>query len=249
MIEYFASFVCVIVIPMADYNAQLRALMQPIGMTSFRALSRAAGVSKWQVELLRTGRVAQMRVEVLLKLGQVLQLSIDQLVERFSGTPIESNGSVVSSTAQPVQNQASDRQSQPSEAALQQSLEQLQQEYQRLQTQLAQQRTTLEQEFQQAALQRLESWLLQFPTAAYAAQQKPELPAIKLLPLMRPIEQLLQSWGIEMLAPVGAELPYNPQEHQLLEGTANPGDLVKVRNPGYRQGDKLLYRAKVSPVQ
>ncbi|QYO63666.1 AMP-binding protein [Leptolyngbya sp. 7M] len=144
MIEYFASFVCVIVIPMADYNVQLRALMQPIGMTSFRALSRAAGVSKWQVELLRTGRVAQMRVEVLLKLGQVLQLSIDQLVERFSGTPIESNGSVVSSTAQPVQNQVSGRQSQQSEAVLQQSLEQLRQEYQRLQTQLAQQRTTLD---------------------------------------------------------------------------------------------------------
>jgi hypothetical protein len=36
--------------------------------------------------------------------------------------------------------------------------------------------------------------------------------------------------------------------HQLLEGTAQPGDLVKVRYTGYRQGDKLLYRVKVSPV-
>jgi molecular chaperone GrpE (heat shock protein) len=58
----------------------------------------------------------------------------------------------------------------------------------------------------------------------------------------------LQHWGIESIAPVGAELPYNPQQHQLIEGTAEAGQSVKVRYTGYRQGDKLLYRAKVSLV-
>lgn len=227
---------------MADYNAQLRSLMQPIGLSSFRALSRAAGVSEWQVDLLRQGRVGQIRVEVLLKLSQVLQLSMGELVERFSDLPVIPARSTGSPAAQPDHEPVS---SHPSEAALQQ----LRQEYQRLQAQLEQQRATLEQEFQQATLQILESWLLQFPAAAYAAQQNPEWPATKLLPLMRPIEQLLKTWGIEMVAPVGAELPYNPQEHQLLQGTAHPGEQVKVRNPGYRQGDKLLYRAKVSRVQ
>jgi DNA-binding Xre family transcriptional regulator len=224
---------------MADYNTQLRSLMQPIGLNSFRALSRAAGVSEWQVELLRKGQVAQMRVEILLKLSRVLQLSISELVERFSSSPIDP------SEAAPTLKHRSES----IDTHQQEALQQLRQEYQRLQTQLEQQRATLEQEFQQATLQILESWLLQFPTAAYAAQQNPELPATKLLPLMRPIEQLLNSWGIEMLAPVGTELAYDPQEHQLLQGTANPGDQVKVRNPGYRQGSKLLYRAKVSPVQ
>ena len=124
----------------------------------------------------------------------------------------------------------------------------LQQEYQRLQQQLEQQRETLMQEFQQSSLQVLESWLVQWPTAAYAAQQNEQLPAVRLLPLIRPVESLLQQWGVEAIAPVGAEVPYDPQHQQLMSGSAQPGDKVRVRYTGYRQGDKLLYRAKVSPV-
>ncbi|NES19707.1 MAG: nucleotide exchange factor GrpE, partial [Symploca sp. SIO3E6] len=82
----------------------------------------------------------------------------------------------------------------------------------------------------------------------YAAQQNEQLPAVKLLPLMRPVESLLQKWGVEAIAPVGAEVSYNPQYHQLISGNAQPGEMVKVRYTGYRQGEKLLYRAKVSPV-
>jgi molecular chaperone GrpE (heat shock protein) len=125
----------------------------------------------------------------------------------------------------------------------------LQPEYQRLQTQLQQQQETLQQEFQQASLQILESWLVQYPTAAYAAQQNPEVPALRLIPLMRPVEQLVKSWGLEAIAPVGTELPYDPQIHQLMDGEAEVGDRVKVRYTGYRQGEKLLYRAKVSPIK
>jgi hypothetical protein len=33
-----------------------------------------------------------------------------------------------------------------------------------------------------------------------------------------------------------------------MEGTSLPGEIVKVRYTGYLQGEKLLYRAKVSPV-
>ncbi|EDX76427.1 hypothetical protein MC7420_4683 [Coleofasciculus chthonoplastes PCC 7420] len=62
------------------------------------------------------------------------------------------------------------------------------------------------------------------------------------------MEQLLQQWGIEAIASVGDELTYDPQWHQLMSGTVQPGELVRVRYVGYRQGDKLLYRAKVSPV-
>ena len=94
----------------------------------------------------------------------------------------------------------------------------------------------------------MESWLLQWPTAAQKARENQHLAAVKLLPLLRPIEQLLQQWGVEAIAPVGAELPYEPQLHQLMEGTAQPGETVKVRYTGYRQADKLLYRAKVSPI-
>jgi hypothetical protein len=34
-----------------------------------------------------------------------------------------------------------------------------------------------------------------------------------------------------------------------MEGNAQPGDFVKVRYVGYRQGEKLLHRAKVSPLK
>jgi molecular chaperone GrpE (heat shock protein) len=72
--------------------------------------------------------------------------------------------------------------------------------------------------------------------------------AVKLLPLVRPVQQLLSQWGVEAIASVGAEIPYDPQFHQLIAGTAQPGETVKVRNLGYRQGEKLLHRVKVSAI-
>ncbi|NJO80013.1 MAG: nucleotide exchange factor GrpE [Cyanobacteria bacterium RM1_2_2] len=221
---------------MPNYTSHLRALMQPLGFTSFRALSQAAGVSEWQLEQLRKGQILQLRVATLAKLSQVLQKPISELLAIFS------EGGTVPTVSVEAQTQLA---SQPVASGA----EELQREYQRLQTQLVQQQETLRQEFQQASLQILESWLLQFPTAAYAVQQNPQLPASRLLPLLRPLEQLLQSWGIESIAPVGTEVAFDPQWHQLMEGTANPGEMVKIRYAGYRQGDKLLYRAKVSPAE
>ncbi|NJM49363.1 MAG: helix-turn-helix domain-containing protein [Alkalinema sp. RU_4_3] len=47
------------------------------------------------------------------------------------------------------------------------------------------------------ALQVLEPWLLQWSAAVYAAQQNPLAPAVKLVPLMRPVEMLVESWGVQ----------------------------------------------------
>jgi DNA-binding Xre family transcriptional regulator len=207
-----------------DYTQRLQQLMQPLGFSSYKQLSQSTGVSEKQLRRLRQGQVLQLRGETLLKLAQALQVSVSELLATFSSASLppisRSNGEEAT----------------------------LRQEYQRLQQQLEHQRETLMQEFQQSSLQVLESWLVQWPTAANAAQQNQQLPAVRLLPLVRPVEQLLQEWGIEAIASVGSEIPYDPHLHQLLEGTAQPGELVRVRYTGYRQGDKLLYRAKVSPV-
>jgi DNA-binding Xre family transcriptional regulator len=208
-----------------EYTQQLQELMQRLGFTSYKQLSRSTGVSEKQLRRLRQGQVSQMRAETLLKLARSLQVSVSELLATFS-----------SESTLPA--------SQDKESAV----EALRQEYQRLQQQLHEQRETLMQEFQHSSLQVLESWLLQWPTAAHAAQQNQQLPAVRLLPLVRPVEQLLQEWGVEAIAPVGAEIPYDPHLHQLMEGTAQPGETVRVRYTGYRQGDKLLYRAKVSPI-
>jgi DNA-binding Xre family transcriptional regulator len=201
-----------------SYSQKLRSLLQQAQIPSLKALSRAAGVSEWQVKQLSQGQAAKMRVEPLHKLAQALQVSMAELVSLFSELAIESS---------PSSN--------------------LQQEYQRLQNQLQQQQAASQQEFQNASLQILESWLIQYPTAAYAAQQN-DIPASRLLPLMRPVEQLIKAWGVEAIAPVGTEVAYDPQVHQLMEGNAGVGEPVRVRYTGYRQGEKLLYRAKVSPV-
>ena len=209
-----------------DFTQSLQKLMQGLGVSSYKALAKTAGVSDRQLLRLRRGELNRMRVDVLLKLSQALQVSLTELVVTFSPA-----------TEQP-----------PLEEESTPAVTQLKKEYERLQAQLDTQRQELWLEFQQSSLQVIESWLLQWPTAAQKARENPQLAAIKLLPLVRPIEQLLQKWEVEAIAPVGAEVAYDPQLHQLLEGTAQPGEKVKVRYTGYHQGDKLLYRAKVSPI-
>lgn len=211
-----------------DYTQLLQKLMQQLGFSSYRQLSRSTGVSEKQLRRLRIGEVSQLRVETLLKLSQAFQVPVSELLATFSSESTLLVSQVDKEDAT--------------------KLEALRQEYQRLQQQLEHQREILMQEFQQSSLQVLESWLVQWPTAAYAAQQNQQLPAVRLLPLVRPVEQLLQEWGVEAIASVGSELPYDPQWHQLMEGTAQPGEWVRVRYAGYRVGGKLLYRAKVSPI-
>ena len=209
-----------------DFTQLLQKLMQRLGVSSYKALAKTAGVSDRQLLRLRRGELNRMRVDVLLKLSQALQVSLTELVVTFSPA-----------TEQPTRQEESTP-----------AVAQLKKEYERLQAQLDTQRQELWLEFQQSSLQVIESWLLQWPTAAQKARENSQLAAVKLLPLVRPIEQLLQKWEVEAIAPVGAEVAYDPQLHQLLEGIAQPGEKVKVRYTGYHQGDKLLYRAKVSPI-
>ncbi|MBC7971797.1 MAG: helix-turn-helix transcriptional regulator [Verrucomicrobia bacterium] len=226
-----------------DFTHRLRALMQSVGFSSFRALSQAANVSEKQLLRLRRGEVAQLRVETLLKLSQVLQVSVADLLVMLDEVEGQESEGRSQESALKTQNSKLKAQNSLSE------LSDLRHEYDRLQQQLVQQRQDLWQEFQQSSVQVLESLLLQLPTAAYAAQQNPQAPAVKLLPLLRPLDRLLQEWGIESIAPVGAEIAYDPQQHQLMGGTAQTGDRVKVRYAGYRQADRLLYRAKVSAIE
>jgi molecular chaperone GrpE (heat shock protein) len=66
--------------------------------------------------------------------------------------------------------------------------------------------------------------------------------------LLRPLDTLLEKWGITKIGSVGAEVAYDPQRHQLMEGIDDiaENDIAIVRYVGYMQGEKLLYRARVS---
>ncbi|MBD1928317.1 helix-turn-helix domain-containing protein [Trichocoleus sp. FACHB-90] len=214
-----------------NYTQLLQDLMQQVGISSFKALSREAGVSERQVKHLRLGEVSQMRVETLFKISQVLQVSVSELLTIFGKMEELGTGDWGLGTGNAPKVE-----------------EALKQEYQLLSAQMKQQRETLLLEFQHSSLQILESFLVYWPTAANKAQENPQMAAVQLLPLVRPVEKLLAAWGVEAIASVGAELPYDQKLHQLIEGTAQPGEMVKVRNIGYRQGEKLLHRAKVSAI-
>jgi transcriptional regulator with XRE-family HTH domain len=205
-----------------DWTAELQKIMAEVGVKSLRELSRRARTSERTINKLRSGEIGNMRWSTLLALSGALRISVDNLVNIFSD-----RGDRLTSDREP-------------------ELERLQQEYDRLDRQLQQQRTTLESEFQHQSLQALESFLTYYPTAKQAAIDNPDFPATKLLPLLRSVEQLIAGWGVTAIGTVGAEISYDPQWHQLIDGTAEPGDLVKVRYVGYQQGEKLLFRAKVS---
>ncbi|HEY9763005.1 MAG TPA: helix-turn-helix domain-containing protein [Trichocoleus sp.] len=220
---------------MEDYTEPLRQLMNQVGFRSFRALAEAAGVSDWTIKQIRRGQLSSLRLEVALRISQALQVSLNDLLKKLSSAVSQIN--VVEATAIPTATPTASDQ-----------VEQLQQEYQRLQAQMAQQRESLQAAFQANALTAIEPWLLQWPTAVYATKQNPQVPAVRLIPLMQPLERLLKEWDVRAIAPVGSEAPYDPQLHQLMEGTAQPGQSVRIRYTGYWHGDKLLHRAKVSPV-
>lgn len=214
-----------------DINKQLlQDLMGQVNITNLDQLSQMAQVSRLQLIRIQQGLILNLPLKAIAKIAQALNISIDSLLQTFTQQ----------SLVRDVQVEGTDN----SQAAL----EACRQEYQQLQQELQRQRSTLQLEFQQTSLLTMESWLLQWPTAAKAVLQNPQLPASRLLSLVEPLEQLLAQWQVEAIASVGDELPYDPQYHELMKGIAQPGELVKVRYVGYKQRDKLLYKAKVSPV-
>jgi transcriptional regulator with XRE-family HTH domain len=209
--------------PIPDYRVELETLMQNAGIAQIKELSQKANIPELQLIRIRRGLIRQTSVDILLKLSQTLQISLSELINTFAP------GSITES------------QKTPSEIAIAR-------EYQLLQKQIEQQRENLEQEFQQQVLETIESWLISWPTVVYRVGENPQLEAKKILPLVKPIEKLMQKWNIHAIAPVGTIVAYNPQYHQLMEGSAIPGEPVRVRYTGYQQKGKLLYRAKVSPL-
>lgn len=203
---------------MADRTEILRQLMKLVGISSFQALSDRTGISRRAIDTLRKGNAATLRYADLAKLAEVLQIELNEFIPKFIP---ESSSSTIAD---------------------------LQEEYKHLQQKLETQKQELRSQFERETIQQLESLLLQLPSAAHAAQNNPNMSAKNILPLLRPLDTLLQKWGISMIGSVGAEVSYDPQKHQLMEGSneIEDGDLAIVRYVGYIQGEKLLYRARVS---
>jgi molecular chaperone GrpE (heat shock protein) len=206
------------------HQQQLDRLMARIDCKNLEELRQLSGLSSWQLQRVRHGLIAKLSSESLVKLANALQLPVSDLLAHFQ-IP----------TMQP-QDHGDD-------------LKTLRKEYQNLQQKLDRQKEELEQEFQRQSIEAIESWLVQWPTAEAVARKNPELAAVKILSLVKPIMQLLQRWGVQPIHSVGDHVSYDPQIHQLIDGQAEIGTPVLVRYLGYRHGEKLLYRAKVSLIK
>ncbi len=103
-------------------------------------------------------------------------------------------------------------------------------------------------EWQHRALQTLEPFLRFWPTAAYAATRNPSAPAQRILPLAKPVFQLLEQWGVHPIGEVGAVVPFDPQQHQGEVSSLAKGTPVRITHLGYYWGDRLLFRAQVQPA-
>lgn len=208
---------------MDDRTEILRLLMKQVGISSFQILSERTGISRRAIDTLRKRNAATLRYADLAKLAEVLQIEVTEVIAKF-----------ISDSNNP--------ESPISEIAA------LREEYQRLQQKLELQKFELRSQFERETIQQLESLILQLPSAGYAAQQNPNMLAKNILPLLRPIDALLQKWGITAIGAVGKEVNFDSQKHQLMEGSdeIKEGDITIVRYVGYMQGEKLLYRARVS---
>ncbi|MFN5390282.1 MAG: nucleotide exchange factor GrpE [Pseudanabaena sp.] len=208
---------------MDDRTEILRLLMKQVGISSFQILSERTGISRRAIDTLRKRNAATLRYADLAKLAEVLQIEVTEVIAKF-----------ISDSNNP--------ESPISEIAA------LREEYQRLQQKLELQKFELRSQFERETIQQLESLILQLPSAGYAAQQNPNMLAKNILPLLRPIDALLQKWGITAIGSVGKEVNFDSQKHQLMEGSdeIKEGDIEIVMYVCYMQGEKLLYRARVS---
>ena len=212
-------------------DVRLRERMESLGIPSFRQLAKRCGVSRYCIEKLRKGKTATFSVTIAARIAAGLHLSLMDLLS-WAGD-IEPPVTSVFPASPQLDYQQPD----------------YQREYEHLRTQFLTQRDLLQAEFQKEAIDRLESWLRNWPKVVYAVtHDKPDLLASKVLPLLRPLDALLQDWGVEPIGRLGDRVPYNPHHHQLITHSDSllPETIVEIQRPGYLHQGKLIFRAEVS---
>ena len=227
-----------------DSQRQIKQWMARVGCRSWRALAQRSGVSLYQIRQLRQGAVARMRLETLGQLAEALNVTTVDLLAAVTGTSTPSPETADNGDE-------TDEGPQLSPGGLMDSARELaamQQEYERLQEEVKNSQEELWEGFQKDSLVILEPWLLSWYKAVEAVQKNPQIPANRLLLLLRPLDELLSHWAVVKIAPIGEELAFDPQWHEVIQGKAEPGDRVQVMMPGFRHHGRLLHRAQVRPV-
>lgn len=117
---------------------------------------------------------------------------------------------------------------------------------QQLKLELQQQAQQLKQDFQDETLRKINSLMINYPTAKKMVEVKQDLPAKNLIALLTPLDTLMQTWGFEMIGQPWEKVTFDPQFHQGDSDNIKVGETVYIRFVGYRDGERILYPAKVS---
>lgn len=95
----------------------------------------------------------------------------------------------------------------------------------------------------------IEPLLTQLPVVRHALDTGRPVEAADVLALLSPLDTALAGWGLQAIAEVGAEAPFDPSLHQATGRAPEPGAPVRVKHVGYRLGDQILRRARVSVLK
>lgn len=128
----------------------------------------------------------------------------------------------------------------------QDKIEQLELKNKKLTAKIEQLPKTLQGNWQQESIDLLQELLISYPTAKLMVELKHNLPSKNILALLKPLEQLLEKWGVETIGQPWKKVPYNPNIHDCGDENISQGELVYIRWVGYYQGDNILLPAKVS---
>lgn len=103
------------------------------------------------------------------------------------------------------------------------------------------------QDLRLALYQVLEPLLTQLPLVRHATAEGREVAAADVLALLGPLDRAVAELGLVAIGQVGETVAFDPQWHQVARGAApEAGEPVAVRHVGYRLGDQILRRARVS---
>jgi hypothetical protein len=204
-----------------EYDQLILSRLNQLGIPSLMSLQEKSGLTASRLRQVRLGQLASLTLHELTQLATALEWTIEELLLNFG-----------------VENTSSSKRLLEIEA--------LRSECLRLSEELQKQKIELTTEFQHSTFEQLQTLLTNYPSVRQLIQVKPDLPAKNLISLFTSLDNLLESWGYELIGQVWEQVPYNPQLHQPDVGDIEAGELVYIRFVGYRDGEQILCPAKVS---
>lgn len=217
----------------------LQERMNQLEIPSWKALAEKSGLTVLQLRLARQGAIAELKLSQLIQLATALHWKLEELLHNFAAV-----SSAITEKIEPSFTPTQIQEEFLLASAHQE--EELRQQCLRLRDELQQQKSQLRADFREATFEQLQPLLTNYPSARQMAEAKPSLPAKNLSALFTPLDNLLESWGIEPIGFAWEQVAYNPQLHQADTDSIAEGELVYIRFVGYRAQERILCPAKVS---